>query len=303
MKRSGRDNLRPVEYDAGVPELNDASEELDETTADPGVAARIPQFYELFRPLLEVLVDGGDWKLPDAAEAVADALGLGEEERTVRFRSGRLLFENRVRWAFTSLSKAELVELVGPSTVRITCDGSAVLGTEEKIDRGFLLRTRSSYAAWHVDMGIEEPKPAEAEAGVGVWMVRAGRGGIYAPQFVLRSAAIVGWGETGDVTGMSREAIADRVESHSRPTVPASAVKPRTRCITSCTACRAGISSSPLNPRRGPCCLGGSPRPTDISMTHLRQLTITPARSAGSPAYHETRSPTGRATVWAACSR
>ena len=200
-----------MEYDADAPELSDVSEELDEATAHPGVAARIPQFSELLRPLLEVLADGGDWRLPDAAEAVAEALGLGEEERTVRFRSGRLLFENRIRWAFTSLSKAELAELVGPSTVRITGDGSAVLGTEDKIDREFLLRTRPTYAAWHVDMGIEEPKPAEMQGGASVWMVRAGRGGIYAPQFVMKSAAIVGWGQTGDVCGLSREAIADRV--------------------------------------------------------------------------------------------
>ena len=106
------------------------SEELDEATADPGVAAGIPQFFDLFRPLLEVLADGSDWKLPDAAEVVADAIGVGEEARTLRLRSGRLLFENRIRWAFTCLSKAELAELVGPSTVRITNDGRAVVQTD-----------------------------------------------------------------------------------------------------------------------------------------------------------------------------
>ena len=78
------------------------------------------------------------------------------------FDPGACLFENRVRWAVTSLSKAELAELVGPSTVRISDDGRAVLETDEQIDRDFLLRTRPSYAAWHVDMGVEEPKPAEA---------------------------------------------------------------------------------------------------------------------------------------------
>jgi hypothetical protein len=200
-----------VGHDDGAPDLDDVSEDLDEASADPGVAARIPQPFELFRPLLEVLGDGQDWKIPDAAEAVADVLGLGDEARTLRLRSGRLLFENRIRWAFTNLSKAALAELVGPSTVRITDDGRAVLDTAEQVDRDFLLRTRPSYAAWHVDMGIEEPKLTEAEVGGGVWMVRAGRRGVYAPQFVMRTAAIVGWGETGDVSGLSREAIADRV--------------------------------------------------------------------------------------------
>ncbi|HEX5924583.1 MAG TPA: winged helix-turn-helix domain-containing protein, partial [Baekduia sp.] len=190
---------------------HDVSEELDEATADPGVAAGIPQFFDLFRPLLEVLADGSDWKPPDAAEVVADAMGLREEARTQRLRSGRLLFENRIRWAFTNLSKAGLAELVGPSTVRITNDGRAAVHTAGKIDREFLLQTRPTYAAWHVDMGIEEPKPAQGEAAGSVWMVRAGRGGVYAPQFVTKSAAIVGWGQTGDVSGLPREAIADRV--------------------------------------------------------------------------------------------
>ena len=44
-------------------------------------------------------------------------------------------------------------------------------------------------------------------------MVRAGRGGVHAPEFIVRSAAIVGWGETGDVSGLSRAEIADRVSA------------------------------------------------------------------------------------------
>ncbi|MEA2445771.1 MAG: hypothetical protein QOJ12_3063 [Thermoleophilales bacterium] len=200
-----------VEYDPVAPDLDGVSDELDEATADPGAAARIPQFFDLLRPLLEVLADGCDWKLPAAAEAVADAMELSEEARTLRLQSGRLLFENRIRWAVTNLSKAELAELVGPSTVRITNDGRAVLVSHVQIDRDFLRQTRPSYAAWHVDMGIEEATPPEGEAVGAVWMVRAGRGGVYAPQFVTESAAIVGWGETGDVSGLSREAIADRV--------------------------------------------------------------------------------------------
>ena len=127
--------MTSMEYEEGAPELDDASEELDEEGADPGVAGRIPQFSKLFRPLLELLADGRDWKVPDAALAVADELGLGEEARTLRVQTGRLLFENRVRWAVTSLSKAELVELVGPSTVRISDDGRAVLETDEPSKR------------------------------------------------------------------------------------------------------------------------------------------------------------------------
>lgn len=45
-----------------------------------------------------------------------------------------------------------------------------------------------------------------------VWLVRAGRGGIYAPDFVELKAVVVGWGDTGDVTGLSREDVRDLVK-------------------------------------------------------------------------------------------
>jgi len=201
-----------VETSADVPEVDDFSEDLDEVGGEPEVAARIPQFFELFRPLLEVLADGCDWKVSALSEAIANRIRLDDEAKALRLPSGRLVFENRIRWGVTSLTKAELAELVGRSTLRITSDGRAVLDTDERIDREFLLRTRPSFAAWHVDMGIKEPQSiSEVEAGASVWMVRAGRGGVYAPQFVTRSAAIVGWGETDDVNDLPRETIADRV--------------------------------------------------------------------------------------------
>lgn len=211
--RCGEWDNRTVNSADGESELADVSEELDESGAEPAAAARVPQFFELFRPLLEVLSQRVDWNVPEASEAVADRVRLDDEARRLTLRSGRLLFENRIRWAVTNLLKAELAELVGPATVRITSDGRTVLGTEERIDRDFLLRTRPTYAAWHVDMGIKEPKPASDTPVEGaVWMVRAGRGGVYAPQFINRSAAIVGWGETGDLSDLPREAIADRVK-------------------------------------------------------------------------------------------
>ena len=145
-----------MEYEGDELAVDEESDELEQGKVGAGVAEEIPQFFELFRPLLEVLADGGDWKVADASEAVADRVGLDEAARQLTLPSGRLLFENRVRWAFTSLSKAELAELVGPSTIRITSDGGSVLASDEVIDREYLLRTRPSYAAWFVDMGIEQ---------------------------------------------------------------------------------------------------------------------------------------------------
>jgi restriction endonuclease Mrr len=107
----------------GELELDAVAAGIDETGADESVAARIPQVHELFRPLLEILDDGAAWNIAEASEAVADRIGLDPEARALTLRSGRLVFENRIRWTFTSLSKAELVDLVGPSTIQMRSHG------------------------------------------------------------------------------------------------------------------------------------------------------------------------------------
>lgn len=71
----------------GETELAVESDELDETGAEPAVAARVPQFFKLFRPLLEVLADGADWNVPAASELVADRLGLDDEARAITLAS------------------------------------------------------------------------------------------------------------------------------------------------------------------------------------------------------------------------
>lgn len=60
----------------------------------------------------------------------------------------------------------------------------------------------------------EELAPtAPEDAGPAVWMVRAGRGGRYAAAFVERSAAVIGWGKTGAVSGLTRDDLAERVKA------------------------------------------------------------------------------------------
>lgn len=188
-------------------------EEL-EGEVDPTIAPRLPQFHKIFRPVLEVLSERDDLKIPELTRIVADCIGLDREATEVRLPSGGLLFENRIRWAALSLSKAELMELVGPSRYRITDDGRSLLAREGTIDRDLLLRTRPTYVRWHEDMGVAESEAAsEGTARAGVWLVRAGRDGLLAPHFVVRSAVVIGWGQTGDLTGLSREAIAERVNA------------------------------------------------------------------------------------------
>jgi len=206
-----RDNSLVSDRDEG--DALGTPEELENGAGGEQVVARIPTVHRIVGDVLQTLADRGDCVVSDLSAAVADRVGLDEEARNLKLRSGRLLFENRIRWAGTILTKAQLAEWVGPSTLGITSDGRMLLETTEgPIDRDFLIRTRPSFAAWIADMGQEAPDSA-SEPGVGTtaWMVRAGRGGIYAPQFIEGSAAIIGWGPVGNISGLSREEIADRV--------------------------------------------------------------------------------------------
>ena len=180
-----------------------------------GASSRVPTFDRLFRPVLEAVSDGEIRSLNDVVDLVSDLVALDPDARLARLPSGRTVVENRVRWATTNLVKAGLVEQPRESAVVITDAGSQVLRTADgPLNREFLRTTRPEYANWLADMGGDLPE--EEREGTGaptVWMVRAGRGGAYAPTFVDHSAAIVGWGATGDVSELSREALVDVVTS------------------------------------------------------------------------------------------
>jgi hypothetical protein len=177
-----------------------------------GAASRIPTFDRLFRPVLEAVADGEARSLIDVTDLVCDLVGLDDESRGVRLPSGRTVIENRVRWATTNLVKAGLVEQPRVSTVVITEAGCVALRTVDgAITRELLRTTRSEYANWIADMGGDLPEEPRDDGAPTVWMVRAGRGGAYAPIFVERAAVIVGWGATGDVSGLSRETLVDVV--------------------------------------------------------------------------------------------
>lgn len=184
---------------------------LDLAGDGDGVKSRIPSVDRLFREVLESIADGQLHDLPALVGLVSDRVGLDAESRAQRNRSGMTVIENRVRWAVANLGKAGLLQQPRASAVIITDDGRHVLDTiHGSIDRAFLRDTRPGFARWMADMGGELPEeeraPSEAPT---VWMVRAGRGGVYAPTFVERSVVIVGWGAMGDVSGLSYETLLD----------------------------------------------------------------------------------------------
>jgi hypothetical protein len=180
------------------------------------LVSRAPTTEQLLHPVLEALADGRTRDIPTVAEMTADLLGLDAATRVLKVPSGALRIEHRVGWARTSLVRAGLVEQPGESAMRITDAGrEAIASAETRIDDVYLRKHCPGYAAWIADMGGELPEDelTGAEQPV-VWLVRAGRGGIHAPDFVERKAIVVGWGDTGDVTGLSREAVRDLVKDH-----------------------------------------------------------------------------------------
>jgi hypothetical protein len=158
-------------------------------------------------------------------EIVSEALGLDDATRALKLPSGATRVENRVGWARTALVRAGLVEQPRESAVTITAAGRALLALADGRINGAYLRAHCpTYASWIADMGgdLPEDELTGSDSPV-VWMVRAGRGGVLAPPFVELSAVVLGWGKTGDVGGLSLEAVREAVK-RSYPTIAGSQV-------------------------------------------------------------------------------
>lgn len=70
----------------------------------------IPDFQTLMRPLLELHADGGEHVNRDLVNTLAVQFALTDEERREMLPSGRAkTFDNRVGWAKTYISNAELI--------------------------------------------------------------------------------------------------------------------------------------------------------------------------------------------------
>lgn len=71
----------------------------------------IPKYFEMHKPILQCLADGGDHTLKELKSGVVKAFHLSEEDLAQLLPSGRqTYFANRVGWARTYLKKAGLIE-------------------------------------------------------------------------------------------------------------------------------------------------------------------------------------------------
>jgi restriction system protein len=88
----------------------------------------IPDFQTLMLPVLKTAAGGGEVRIGDVVDQLADAFALTDEERAHLLPSGRqTTFANRVHWAKSYLTKAGLVDLTRRAHFRITSVGRDVL--------------------------------------------------------------------------------------------------------------------------------------------------------------------------------
>jgi hypothetical protein len=190
---------------------------------DQAAGPRPPTTDELLHPVLEALADGETREISTLAELASDALGLDAQTRAVKMPAGMSRVEHRVGWARTSLVRAGLVDQPRESAIRITEAGRTLLASADDRINGAYLRTHCpSYASWIADMGGELPEDELTSHGDPVvWMVRAGRGGMFAPAFIEQKAVVIGWGKTGGITGRNREAVREAIKANY-PTITGS---------------------------------------------------------------------------------
>jgi len=100
----------------------------------------IPDYQSVMLPLLQFAGDKQEHSLRETIDALADHYGLTDDERKELLPSGQqAIFDNRVGWARTYLTKACLVQKTRRSHYEISQRGLDVLATNpDRIDVKFL---------------------------------------------------------------------------------------------------------------------------------------------------------------------
>jgi restriction system protein len=100
----------------------------------------IPDYQSLMLPVLSASALGGETRIGDIVDRLAEKLALSPEERSELLPSGKqTVFANRVHWAKTYLAKAGLIESTRRGYSKITPRGQQVIESKPAhIDNNFL---------------------------------------------------------------------------------------------------------------------------------------------------------------------
>ncbi|MFU2486041.1 restriction endonuclease [Thauera sp. WH-1] len=98
----------------------------------------VPKYHELIRPLLDLVADGCPRNLREASQALAERLGLTDEDLAETLPSGYPRYLNRVGWAKSDLNKTGLIESCGRGMFQISAKGRIALPElPSKLDRKY----------------------------------------------------------------------------------------------------------------------------------------------------------------------
>ncbi len=110
----------------------------------------IPNFESLMLPLLKLLKDEREYYIRDVVALLACDLNLTDIEiKNLYSRSKQPIFEKRVRWAITYLSKALLVKYPRRGYIKITMRGFEVLCEDIQVIDIQFLRNLSEFEEWY----------------------------------------------------------------------------------------------------------------------------------------------------------
>ena len=101
----------------------------------------IPDYQTLMLPVLEY-ASGGETSVRDCVAALADKLGLSQDERSELLPSGKqAVFSNRVHWAKSYLVHAGILEATRRAHFQVTPRGSEVLAKRpDRVDNELLMQ-------------------------------------------------------------------------------------------------------------------------------------------------------------------
>lgn len=100
----------------------------------------IPNYQTYMRPLLEVLTDGSEKKLPEIVSEIINKFNFKPEQLNARIPSGKQTYiYHRISWAKTYLVKAGLIEQPKRGICKITDRGQLALKSEHEINNTYLV--------------------------------------------------------------------------------------------------------------------------------------------------------------------
>lgn len=127
----------------------------------------IPDYQSLMLPVLRLAAEG-ETRVPDAAENLADQLGLSIAEREEMLPSGRQrIFHNRIHWAKFYMTKAGLIDSPARGRFVASPAGRALLATNPAGINVDTLKTYPSFAEFYASStsGTGSTDAASAAAG------------------------------------------------------------------------------------------------------------------------------------------